>query len=179
MASLHSIIPGGFNSTAVEPQQARSGDLLPAGTYTVEITNAEVKELKSGNGTGLALEFTVIDPEQFARRKVWQNLNLVHTNEQAQQIGQAQLSALCRAVGIEVLEDSDQLFQSVLKIRTKVTPAKGDYPARADVADYMAAGAPMPAAPAPARAAAPAPNAYAAAKGGAGPAAAPWARKSA
>jgi hypothetical protein len=141
---------------------------LPAGIYSVEITNSEIKDLKSGNGTGLALEFTIIDPEKYANRKVWQTLNLVHTNEQAQQIGQSQLSSLCRAVGIEVLEDTDELFQRVLKISTKITPAKGDYAARADVKDYMPAGAKMPS-PSP-QAAAPAPQKAATP---------PWARKSA
>jgi hypothetical protein len=144
MASISNIIPGGFNSANIDPQQARSTEVLPVGVYTAEITNSEVRELKSGNGTGLSLEFTIIDPAPFAGRKVFQNLNLVHTNEQAQQIGQAQLSSLCRSTGIEVLQDSDELFQKILKIRTKITPAKGDYPARADVADYMQAGTAVP-----------------------------------
>ena len=49
----------------------------------VWITGADVKPLKSGKGTGLSLEFTVIDPAQHAKRKVWQNLNIQHDNAQA------------------------------------------------------------------------------------------------
>ena len=102
-------------------------------------------------------------------------LCIIHkTSEQAQQIAQSQLSALCRAVGIDVLEDSDQLFQRVLKIRTKIRAAQGDYPAKAEVAEYISAAVPMPATPAPARPAGT--NPYAAAKAGAAPA---WARKTA
>lgn len=133
-----------FDSRAVEPQAPRDDTPLPAGLYTVEITNSEVKPLKSGNGTGLALEFTVIDPAEHAKRKVWQNLNIQHTNAQAEQIGQAQLSALCRAVGIEVLDDSDELFQKILRIRTKVRPASGEYGPRAEVSGYESAGTAMP-----------------------------------
>ena len=156
-----------FDSTSVEPQQPLSSEPLPAGLYTVEITNAEVKELKSGNGTGLQLEFTVIDPEQFARRKVWSNLNIKHSSEQAEQIGQSQLSAICRAVKIGVLKDSDELFQRVLKIRTKVRPAEGQYAARTEVTGYEPAGTskPIQQATQPAQAAA--------------PAAKPWAKRAA
>ena len=152
-------LPTSFDSRAVAPQAPRDNEPLPAGTYTVEITGADVKPLKSGNGTGLSLEFTVIDPEQFARRKVWQNLNIQHSNAQAEQIGQAQLSALCHAVGIEVLEDSDELFQRIVRITTKVRPASGDYGPRAEVSGYSPAGAgPVPT-PARAPAASPTPAA--------------------
>jgi hypothetical protein len=138
-----------FDASAIEPQQPRTGEILPAGTYVAEITDASIKELKSGNGTGLALEFSIIDPAPFEGRKVWQNLNIQHTNEQAEQIGKSQLSALCRTLGIGLLEDSDELFGKVLKIRTKVRPAQGDYGPRAEVAGYDVAGAP-PVTPPPA-----------------------------
>lgn len=157
-----------FDSRSVEPQAPRDDTPLPAGTYTAEITGSEVKALKSGNGQGLNLEFTVIDPEQHARRKVWQTLNIQHSNSQAEQIGQAQLSALCRALGIDVLEDSDNLFQRIVRIKTTIRPPQGDYKARAEVQGYEPAGAGS----APVKAAAPA--AQPAAK-----APAPWAKKAA
>ena len=161
-------LPTSFDSNAVEPSAPRDNTPLPAGLYTVEITNADVKPLKSGNGTGLQLEFTVIDPAQHAKRKVWQNLNIQHSNSQAEQIGQSELSSLCRVVGINVLVDSDQLFQKILRIKTKVRDAQGDYPARAEVAGYEPAGSALPAANAPAQAPAAAPAA-----------ARPWQRRAA
>ena len=140
MASLSSILGKSFNSHEVEPQAARDDSPLPAGLYTVEITGAEVKPLKSGNGTGLSLEFTVIDPPQYAKRKVWQNLNIQHSNQQAEQIGQSQLSALCRAVGVDVLDDSDQLFLRILRVRTKVREGANGYGPRAEVSSFEPAG---------------------------------------
>ena len=145
MSNLSNVFAGGFDPAAVEPQAPMDVSPLPAGVYTAEITGAEVKPLKSGNGTGLSLEFTVIDPEQHARRKVWQNLNIQHSNSQAEQIGQSQLSTLCRVLNIGKLTDSDQLFGQVVRIRTKVRPAQGDYGPRAEVAAYEQAGAPAPA----------------------------------
>lgn len=154
-----------FDATAVEPQQSGNSEPVPAGNYTVEVTNSEVKELKSGNGLGLSLEFTIINPAPFAHRKVWANINVEHTNEQTQSIGQSQLSALCRAVGISRMEDSDELFGRILRIRTKVREATGSYGPRAEVSGYESAGVTPPAArQAPPPAAAPA------------AAARPWAR---
>lgn len=154
-----------FDATAVEPQQSVSSEPVPAGIYTVEVTNSDVKDLKSGNGLGLSLEFTIIDPAPHARRKVWANINISHTNPQAESIGQSQLSALCRAVGISHMEDSDELFGKVLRIRTKVREATGSYGPRAEVSGYESAGTAAPVArQAPPPAAAPA------------AAARPWAR---
>jgi hypothetical protein len=161
MASLAQVIPGGFNAAAVEPQAPRSSEPLPPGAYDVEITNAEVRELKSGNGTGLNIEYTVVGPEQHARRKLWQNLNIAHTNPQAEQIGQSQLSALCRAVGIGLLNDSDELFQKMLRVQVKVRPAQGSYGPSNDISGYEAIGTPLPAV-APTQAARPAANTAAA-----------------
>lgn len=155
MASLQHVIPGGFNSANVEPQKMRDFSPLPAGRYDVEITDSEVRELGTGNGTGLKIEFTVVSPEEYANRKVWQNINIAHTNEQAEQIGQSQLSALCRAVGIGVLNDSDELFQKMLRVGVKIRPAKGEYAASNDITGYEALGAavaPAVAAPRPAAA---------------------------
>lgn len=168
MAKLSTIMGAAFDSSTVEPSESRTGEPLPAGVYPVEITNAEVKELSKKNGHGLNLEFTVIDGPG-AKRKVWQLLCIVHENEQTQQIAQSQLSALCRAVGINgVLEDTDGLFQRTLNLRTKIRPAQGDYPAKADVAGYEPFGA--------ASAQAPAARPAAGLQSGA---AAPWKRKAA
>lgn len=168
MSNLSNVFSAGFDPATVEPQAPMDDSPLPAGVYTVEITSADVKDLKSGNGVGLSLEFTVIDPEQYARRKVWQNLNIKHSNAQSEQIGQSQLSTLCRVLNIGKLTDSDQLFGQVLRIRTKVRPAQGDYGPRAEVAAYEPAGT---AAPPQQRAAAPAPAASSSTP--------PWKRKAA
>ncbi len=153
-----------FDATTVAPQEPRTSEPLPAGIYTVEITSSEVKPLKSGNGMGLSLEFTVIDPEPYAKRKVWQQLNIQHANAQAEQIGQAQLSALCHAIGVLKLKDDSELFGRVLRVRTKVRPAQGEYGPRAEVTGYEQAGAALPSAPQPTPAAS---------------AAKPWQRKAA
>lgn len=139
MANLNAIFSGGFDSTAVEPDAGRDFEPLPAGVYECEISNSEVKDTKSGTGCYLSLELTIIGPTG-AGRKVWANVTLKNANAQAESIGQAQLSALCRAVGIQVLKDSDELFQKILKVRLKVTPAKDGYAAKNEVTAYEPVG---------------------------------------
>jgi hypothetical protein len=162
MASLQHVFQGGFDAAAVEPDQGRDFAPLPAGPYEVEVTNSEVKDTKNGNGCYLSLELTVLGPTG-AGRKVWANITLRNANAQAESIGQAQLSSLCRAVGIQRLEDSDQLFQKVLRVRLKVTPPQGNYQAKNEVTAYEALGTSAPPAASVARpaanAAAPAPTA--------------------
>src|SRR4051812_37745617 len=108
MASLSQVFAGGFDANAVPPDAGRDFEPLPAGAYDAEITNADVKDTRNGNGCYLALELSVVGPTH-AGRKVWANITLKNSNAQAEQIGAGQLSALCHAVGIPVLKDSDQL----------------------------------------------------------------------
>lgn len=106
-----------FDATAVQPA-APSGP-IPAGTYLAHVTESDLKPLKSGNGMGLALTFVILDGE-YKNRRIWSNLNVQHTNPTAQQIGQQQLSALCRAVNLPHLQDTLQLHNKPVKIRVKI-----------------------------------------------------------
>jgi len=160
-----------FDATTVAPQAPRDDSPLPAGLYTAEITGVSIKDLKKG-GRGLNLEYTVIDPAQHAKRKVWQLLCYEHDNQQTVDIARAQLSALCHAVNVLKLSENyeAELFGRVVRIRTKIRPAHGDYGPSAEVSGYEAAGAgPVPQASTPA-ANTPAPSAAVAP---------PWAKKAA
>ena len=77
-------------------------------------------------------------------RKVWQNITLKNANSQAEEIGQAQLSALCRAAGIGVLKDSDQLFQKIVRVRLGLEKGKDGHPDRNKVTAWEAMGGQQP-----------------------------------
>ena len=148
--NLASILPKGYTASTYTPADSsgasREFKPLPPALYTAEITSAEVRPLKSGKGTGLTLEFTVIDPAPHTGRKVWQNLNIQHTSEKAQEIALRDLTNLFRAIGVESATEHE-LFGKILRIRTKLSMETDQYPARAEVASYESAGA-KPAAPA-------------------------------
>ena len=126
-----------FDASQVVPQQSTGP--LPAGTYLAHITESDVQPLKSGNGEGLKLTFEVIDG-QFKGRKVYENLNIRHTNEDTQRIAQSQLSALCHAVNVIKLMDTSALHFKPVRISVTVREAVGQYKASNNIKGYEAAG---------------------------------------
>lgn len=148
MAKLANIIGTTFDAAAVEPSAGFSTDTLPPGVYTLEIVDADVAPTKKGNGQLLKISFSVIDPEPYARRRVWENLCISHENPETERIAQAKLSALCRAVGVATLEDTDNLIGLIVRGRIKIKPASGGYSESNEVVAYeSAAAATRPAAP--------------------------------
>lgn len=143
MTALSQVFQGGFDASAVEPAKSRDFGPMPAGPYDVEITGAEVKDTKAGTGQYLEVENTIISPEQFAGRKVWARINIANQNTEAERIGREELSALCRAVGIAVLKDSDQLFQKILRVRLKIDRRDPTNP-RNEITGYESHGGAAP-----------------------------------
>jgi hypothetical protein len=121
-----------FDATTVEPS-APTGP-IPAGTYLAHVIESDLKALKSGNGTGLALTFQILDGE-FKNRRLWANLNVQHSNPEAQKIGQQQLSSLCRAVNAVKLNNSEELHFKPVKIRVKIR-VDAQYGDKNEIAGY-------------------------------------------
>ena len=133
-----------FDASQVAPQTP-SGP-IPAGTYLAHITESDVQPLKSGKGTGLKLTFEVIDGPHKGRR-VWENLNIQHENEDTQRIAQSQLSALCHAVNVIKLQDTASLHHKPVTIKVVVREAQGQYQASNNIKGYESAGGARPAVP--------------------------------
>jgi hypothetical protein len=142
-----------FDASTVAPQ-ASSGP-VPAGTYLAQCIDSDVQPLKSGNGTGLKLTFEIIDG-QYKGRRIWENLNIQHSNDDTQRIAQSQLSALCHAVNVIKLQDTAALHHKPVTIKVVVREAKGEYQASNNITGYESAGGSVPAFLAPAGEAAPA-----------------------
>lgn len=106
-----------FDATAVQPQQSFS--VLPAGKYIAQVVDSDVKTNKSNTGQYLSLQFEILDGE-FKGRRVFSNITVNHQNITAQEIGQSQLSSLCRAVGVMQLTETSQLHGRPLKIDVKI-----------------------------------------------------------
>ena len=126
-----------FDASTVAPQ-AVTGP-IPAGTYLAHCIESDVAPLKSGNGTGLKMTFEILDG-QYKGRRIWENLNIQHTNEDTQRIAQSQLSALCHAVNVIKLEDTAALHFKPVKVKVVVREAQGQYQASNNVKGYESAG---------------------------------------
>lgn len=163
MASLN----GTFDATEVAP--AVPLEVLPPGKYLAQLIESEMVPTKAGDGQLLRLIFEILEGP-FARRKIFDQLNLVNRNQQTVEIAQRTLSAICHAVGQVHVSDSEQLHFKPLFVTLKVEPAGTDKygvhrEARNKVSGYSAAKAgstsvaPSQAAPPPRPATTPAPAA--------------------
>ncbi|MCG3178614.1 MAG: hypothetical protein BIFFINMI_00942 [Phycisphaerae bacterium] len=106
----------GFDASQVDP--AAGFDPIPAGKYLAAITDSEMKDTKAGDGKYLQLTFTVLDGE-YKNRKVWARLNLNNPKPETVKIARAELSAVCRAVGVLQPKDSVELHNIPLLITVK------------------------------------------------------------
>ncbi len=82
-----------------------------------------MKPNKANTGRFLELRFTIIEGEH-KNRQLWARLNLENPNEIAMKIAQAELSALCRAVGVMTPNDSVELHNLPLVIRVRCKKRK-------------------------------------------------------
>ncbi|MEI6540258.1 MAG: DUF669 domain-containing protein [Planctomycetota bacterium] len=106
----------GFDATQVEP--AAKFDPIPAGKYLAVITESEQKPTKAGTGHYLQLTFQIQEGVHKGRI-LWARLNLDNPNATAVQIARAELSAICRAVGVTAPNDSVELHNLPLMITVK------------------------------------------------------------
>jgi hypothetical protein len=106
----------GFDANNVEPTS--DFEPIPAGKYEAVITESEMKPTKSGTGQYLQLTFQIIEGE-YKNRLLWARLNLQNPNAIAVQIAQAELSAICRAVGVLAPKDSTELHNLPLLVSVR------------------------------------------------------------
>ena len=111
-----------FNANNVEP--TTGFDAIPEGKYLALISDSKMKPTKNGNGSYLELTFQVIEG-QYRSRQIWARLNLDNPNPKAVQIAQAELSAICRAVGVMTPQDSSELHNIPLTITVKCEKQEG------------------------------------------------------
>ena len=98
-----------FKASSVQiEERSNSYAPLPAGEYEMMIVKSETKPTKANTGHYLELEMHVISGQHSGRRH-WERLNLDNPNAQAVKIAQESLAKLCMAIGLDDVEDSEQL----------------------------------------------------------------------
>lgn len=151
-----------FNANDM-PQDSGGFDPVPAGEYSVKITEADVKTTKAGNGQYINCRLDVIGPSHQGR-VIWAKLNIRNPNPKAEEIGRQQLGSIMRALGIGSLQDTDQLVGGEMLVKVSIREDE-KWGAQNDVKSFKAIGGSRP----PAVAGAAAQHAAASAP--------PWARK--
>lgn len=130
-----------FDATAHDTTQNDYSE-LPNGIYKMEIEASDVAPTKDGGGTILKTTNVVVEPDDFKGRKLFNNYNLENRSAQAQEIGQKQFAALCRAIGVNSVDDSEELHFKTFTVKVGLgKPSKNkdtgqEYPARAEIKRY-------------------------------------------
>ena len=106
-----------FDANAIDPHVGF--EPIPSGKYLAIITASDLKPTKAGTGEYLEVAYQLIEGP-YQGRKLWSWHNLKHPNAQTVQIAQAELSAICRAVGVLTPKDSAELHNLPLTITVKV-----------------------------------------------------------
>jgi hypothetical protein len=126
-----------FDATQHDTQQNDYSE-LPNGVYRLEVMDSDVVPTSNGTGTILKTTNTVLEPEQYAGRKLFTNYNIENASAKAAEIGQRQFASLCRAIGKSSVDDSEELhgYGFTVKIGLGKPSKDGKYAARAEIKRY-------------------------------------------
>ncbi len=125
------------------PQGNNNYEPLPAGWYTANITQAELKTTAAGDGQYIKLRYDITGPSHQGR-VVFGNLNIKNASAKAEEIGRQQLGEIMRAIGLAKVQDTDQLIGASIQVKLDVRPARTDektgktYEASNDVKGFKA-----------------------------------------
>ena len=133
-----------FNSAQVEPQA--SFEPIPNDWYNVIMDQSEMKPTKAGTGAYLECRLSVVDGS-YANRKLFIRLNIQNDNTTAVEIAYAQLSAICHAVNVVQVNDSQELHGKPFMAKVVVRPPQGDYEASNECKAFKACDGSAGAAP--------------------------------
>jgi len=158
-----------INAADLPVSEAGNYDPLPAGWYTANITGAELKATKAGDGQYIAVRYDITGPTHQGR-VVFGNINVRNASPKAEKIGRQELGDIMRAIGLANVSDTDQLIGGGLSIKLDIKEAQGEYKARNEVRGFKA----IEGSPTTFKAAAPASSASSSAPAKAAP---PWAKK--
>lgn len=111
-------------------------DTIPSGKYLGEIIKTEMKDTKAGTGKYLSLHFKITDGK-YAKRLVFDNLNLVNPNETAVAIARSTLKQICEAAGLDEVEDSQDLHNIPMCIQLGIQAETAQYPEKNIIKKYL------------------------------------------
>tara|TARA_R110002051_G_scaffold206661_1_gene272314 strand:+ start:186 stop:662 length:477 start_codon:yes stop_codon:yes gene_type:complete len=114
-------------TTFVENHPRDDFELIPAGSYDLEILSVEDKPNSKGTGEFTTISFKIIGGEH-ASRRVWAHYNLGHEKQQVADISQKEITPLFRAAGINHEElDTDYLVGERANAKIYIEPSdRGD-----------------------------------------------------
>jgi hypothetical protein len=117
---------------------------IPEGDYKAMITDSEMKPTRAGTGEYLQLVWEVTDGEHAARR-IWDRLNLKNPSEKAVQIAERDLSSIMRALGLQQMQDTEELHYKELLVSVTIRKGDNGFEDSNEIKAYAPLGASAPA----------------------------------
>lgn len=110
---------------------------LPNGIYVLQATETELKDARGG-GEYVKVVNEVLEPQEYNGRKLFMQYNINNKSTQAEEIGRKQFASLCRAVGKEDIQDTDEICFIGYTARVGLgKPSKdGQYAAKNEIKRY-------------------------------------------
>ena len=121
----------------VDANAVSGGDfpLLKDGEYSATIVNTETRVSSKGD-TYLVIQFDLGGPN------IWMNFNLWHaTSPKAVEIAKEQLNSLGAALGMQRINDSEDLIAKRLTVKVETEEGNGDWPAKNKIVGYKSLAA--------------------------------------
>jgi len=117
--------------SGVDYNNAMNKNLLPAGWMNGYIESAEIRDTRSGTGQYIYIAWRTLDGQHL----VHDHINIKNTNSVAVDIGLRTLSTIARALGMESIDDTEQLNGREIAVRLAIEEA-GEWPARNVIKAY-------------------------------------------
>ena len=108
-----------FSNYDLSNVRANDFELIPPGDYPAIITECEEKPTKNNDGKRLNLKIQILDGK-YQNRILFDGLNTENKSAIAQQIGRAQLKAICIAINNLNPKDSSEILNKPLMVTVKV-----------------------------------------------------------
>jgi len=99
---------------------------MPVGWYTATIKESEIAENSKKNGKFLKLGF-VVNGGQYNDKKLYTYLNIKNPSDVAEAIAKKDMQAICKALDLQGIKDSNELHGQPMKIKLKIQAATEKY----------------------------------------------------
>lgn len=125
-----------FNASSFAPVAAAA--LLKPGDYDARIMQSEIMPVRSGDGRAIQVAFEMLSPEHEGRI-VWSRIHFETQDRLVRDIASRELAALCKAVGVSELTDTEQLLHKCLRVTLGIKPRRDG-----DMTNVVRAYLPLP-----------------------------------